>query len=155
MKQRLFLAVLLFAVGCGSPSSTPAPASDSKPQAPATTTAAAPQFQAATEGQAKHIAEFLKPGLSLAHAHIAKSQAHANATFFAAQVVGAPPSGETPVGVWLVSGPEDFSGGLTLAVDAYAKVYSVAPDGTKSKAEVSIADPPAGDLQRFVAGQVK
>jgi hypothetical protein len=107
----------------------------------------------ATPAQVEHIRQFLKPGLSLNHAHVARSQAHRNAQFFAAQIVSAPQA--DAVGVWLVSGPADFTGGTTHSVDAYAKGYSSAPDGSTTKAEVSMSDPPASDLQRYVATQIR
>lgn len=134
--RRFILSMLLFlalVVACGSP---------------ALPSGASP----ATQQQVEHIHAFLKPGLSLDHAYVARSQAHRNANFFAAHIVGSPQN--DAVGVWAVSGPDDFSGGTTYSVDAFAKNYSVAPDGSKTKAEISMADPPASDLQRFVAAQV-
>jgi hypothetical protein len=128
------LAACLWAAACTSP----APPAGSSPATPA---------------QIEHIQQFLKPGLSLNHAHVARSQAHRNAHLFAAQIVGA--SQADAVGVWLVSGPTDFKGGTTYSVDAYAKGYSVAPDGSTTKAEISMSDPPATDLQRYVAVQVR
>jgi hypothetical protein len=120
--------------GCSSPSAPP----DTSP---------------ATPVQMEHIRQFLKPGLSLNHAHVARSQAHRNAHFFAAHIVGAPQA--DAVGVWLVSGSSDFASGTTYSVDAYAKGYSSAPDGSATKAEVSMSDPPASDLQRYVAAQIR
>ena len=72
---------------------------------------------------------------------------------FAAHIVGGP-QGDA-VGVWLVSGPADFASGTTYSVDAYAKGYSSAPDGSTTKAEVSMSDPPASELQQYVAAQVR
>lgn len=107
---------------------------------------------AASQAQLQHVSGFLKPGYTLDHAYVAPSQAHQNATFFAARIVGARP--EPAVGIWLVSGSFD-SPGLTLSVDVYAKEFSVAPDGATTKFEVSMADPPASDLQRFVESQLR
>jgi hypothetical protein len=127
------LLFLVFVVACGSP---PLPSGASP----------------ATQKQVEHIQAFLKPGLSLDHAYVTRSLAHRNAHFFAAHIAGA--AQKDAVGVWAVSGPDDFAAGTTYSVDAFAKDYSVAPDGSKTKAEISIADPPASDLQRFVAAQI-
>ena len=96
----------------------------------------------ASQAQIQHVTAFLKPGLSLDHAYVVRSEAHQNASFFAAQIVGT--RSEPAVVVWLISGPSD-SPGTTLSIDAYAKEYSVAPDGAQTKAEVSMTDPPASD----------
>jgi hypothetical protein len=111
-----------------------------------------PGTVAASQVQLRHVSAFLKPGFTLDHAYVVRSQAHQNASFFAARIAGVRP--EPAVGVWLLSGSSD-SPGLTLSVNAYAKEFSVAPDGAKSQAEVSMADPPASDLQRFVESQLR
>jgi hypothetical protein len=109
-----------------------------------------PGALAASQAQIQHVSAFLKPGFTLDHAYVAPSQAHQNATFFAARIVNARP--EPAVGVWLVSGSFD-SPGSTFSVDVYAKEFSVAPDGSTTKAQVTMTDPPASDLQRFVESQ--
>lgn len=107
---------------------------------------------AATPAQVAHASAFLKLGFTLDHAYVVPSQSHQNATFFAARVMGGRP--EPTVGVWLISGTFD-SPGLTLSVDVYAKEFSVAPDGGSTRAQVSMTDPPASDLQRFVESQLR
>jgi hypothetical protein len=41
------------------------------------------------------------------------------------------------------------------AAPRLAKRYSSAPDGSATKAEVSMSDPPASNLQRYVAAQTR
>jgi hypothetical protein len=124
--------VLALIVGCGS----------SEP--PAGTVPATP-------AQVEHIRKFLKPGASLTSGYVARSQAHKFAHFFAGRIGGVREA--DAVGVWVVTGPADFTGGTTYSVDANAKAYSVAPDGSTMKAEITMSDPPASELQRFVRSQ--
>ena len=105
----------------------------------------------APETQFRHVSGFLKPGYRLQHAWATRSRAHQSAYLFAAQIVGQPASG---VGVWLIAGTPD-SPGLTLSVDVDAKEFSEAPDGSTSKAQATMADPGAAELQRWVESQVQ
>jgi hypothetical protein len=107
--------MLLLTCGCVAGCASSAAPADSSP---------------ATPTQIRHIQQFLKPGLSLDHAYVARSQAHRNARVFAAHIVSmawpddhaepwrlareAPPPKDA-VGVWIVTGPPDFTGGTTYA----------------------------------------
>ena len=101
----------------------------------------------ASPAQVQHISKSLKPGLTLANAYVVRSVGHRNAYFFAAKIVG---SSRDRVGVWLVFGPPDFAHGRTVSVDPDAKACSVGLDASKSDAAVTIRDPPASELERFV-----
>jgi len=133
-RTQIALVVVLTAVACRAPSAQSVPAS------------------AASAAQVRHVSGFLKHGLKLAHAYAAKAQAHQNATFVAAQVVGQ--EDRQAVGVWLVSGAADVPG-LTLSVNAVAKVYSDAPDCSQTRAEVSMLDPPAQALYDYVRARLE
>jgi hypothetical protein len=114
---------------------------------------APPGVKPAPEALVKRVSFFLNPGYSLDTAFIAPSQAQQRAIFFAARVIE---KGKrtSHVGVWLISGTLDDPG-VTLSVNVVATICSVAPEGAKTKAEVTMSDPPASDLEEYVQARLK
>jgi len=126
MCAAVLFILLAFTVGCGS----------SEPPA---------DFVPASPAQVEHIRQFLKPGASLARGYVARAHAHRNAHLFAGQIGGV--QATDPLGMWLVTGPADFTGGTTYSVNTSARAYSVAPALSSPPWALSRPNPPAGELQ--------
>lgn len=107
-------------------------------------------FQAASKEQVSHIEYFLEEGLSLRKAYSAKIQAAretATGYFVAGEIVG---SGGF-VGVWWHGGTPD-SPGMVMAVDHIADEACVCRWVRNTKSAVSMNDPPAKELKKYVEG---
>ena len=105
------------------------------------------QAEPATSAQIDRISSGIENGFRIRNAHTARSDAHQNAFFVAAELVGPGANGE--VAVWLhLRTPQDP--GLLMSVDGYAKEFSDWPDASRTRAEATMSDKPARDLKRYV-----
>ena len=109
------------------------------------------QAEPATRAQIDRISSGLEDGFRIRNAYTTRSEAHQNASFVAAELVGPGVSGE--VAVWIHNRlPQDP--GLLMSVDGLAKEFSVFPDATQSRASASMSDKPARALKRYVEKRV-
>ena len=108
---------------------------------------------------------FMEDGLSVEMVYTAPSQRLVEqlrqrlvrAYFVAGRVQG---RGPQDVGVWIILGTSDeddvlLRPGITMSVNSVAKTVSVAPDASTTASEVTMLDPPARDLYRYVESQVR
>lgn len=105
--------------------------------------------QLATSLQIEKIQAGVKSPYRMTNAYTARSKAHKNAWFIAARLTGPGMDDRPRVAVWMhLRGPDDP--GLLMSVNSYAKDFSEWADGSRTKAEVTMSDPPASALRRFV-----
>jgi hypothetical protein len=129
---------------------------DGPPSSPSSTeelASATPAFASATPAQMDNVVYFMEDnsGLTVRNAYQARSESHERLYFVAAEFVGPGTDGE--VGVWAHFGtPEDP--GITMSVNGYAHTFCVCPEGQGTAARVTMDDPPAYELMRFVEKRV-
>ena len=111
-------------------------------------------FPAATRTQVDRVNAFVEEGsgLTIRNAYSAKSEAHESVYFVAAEIVGPEAAGQ--VGVWAHAGTPGAPG-LTMSVNGYAHDFCVCPEGPGTAAAITMNDPPASDLLRFVRQRVR
>lgn len=114
--------------------------------------AAAPEFTPATAQQIEHISAFLEDGFSLGLGYTVPAKDREQAHFVAAEIVA--PGLEGYVGVWMHYGTPEQPG-MTLSVDHYADEACVCPWGRETRANITMSDPPAQELQRFVRSKIQ
>ena len=113
----------------------------------------------------ERINAFMEDGLSVEMVYTAPSQRLVEqlrqrlvrAYFVAGRVQGLGPQLDH-VGVWIILGTSDeddvlLRPGITMSVNSVAKTVSVAPDASTTASEVTMLDPAARDLYRYVESQ--
>lgn len=139
MRRRALLLSLLLATACGGGSNSGTAAA---PKSSATSESPAPSScQAAPAALLAAIAEGEETGvggLKLSGGQTYKSPDFSSVYFIAARITAPGVSGQ--VGVW-ASNSLTPGGGLILAVDGFAKQFTVWPDADKSAAKIGVGDP--------------
>jgi len=101
----------------------------------------------ATEKQINHIKEGLEEGFSISNEYAIKSNDFKKVNFVACNLNG--PGVSDAVAVWAITGDPDEPG-MIVCADHTAKEFSVYPLGSKTKAEISMADEGARIVEEYL-----
>lgn len=135
----LFVVAAIYGSGPDSPAVPTSTPPEAVPARPAVTCEPVPQNLRDLIGETLTV----QGGGSIGRAGAVRSGAHANAYFVAAEIQG--PGMDDAVGTWATNRLDGT--GMILSVDGTAKEFSVLPDGARTAAAFSMADPGAREAR--------